>query len=65
MRFSPAKHQRPVARAKMIKNESTIITKIPTTIPIMYPASKSTPVKVKYLLIYPQILLINYRLIFV
>lgn len=52
MKFSPAKHQRPVARAKIIKKASKSITKIPTTIPIMYPASKSTPVKIYYLIIY-------------
>jgi len=40
---SPAKHQRPVARAKITRKIMSKSTRTPTTIPMMDPASKSTP----------------------
>lgn len=40
---SPAKHQRPVARAKITRKIMSTSTMTPTTIPMMDPASKSTP----------------------
>lgn len=41
---SPAKHQRPVARAKITRKIMSTSTRTPTTIPMIDPASKSTPV---------------------
>ena len=42
-RYSPAKHQRPVARAKISMKTMRSSTRAPTTMPMIEPASKSTP----------------------